>query len=277
MSDSEKDYTIDYYINLADNGNAGLMRNATEVVESYNILNELFKNVDDKPVFNYATETQIKAQAELTEAIQYVQTMIAEASVAMDAVTVAGAEVRAFINKASKALVASKEARALGNEAVEAEAGAEAEAAYAAYDRAAAVHKAALEKAKTAMAAAAAAEEEVKRWNDIEAAAARVRVAAAEVLAVVPVATSKVAIREDNTLIWDDNPGAPMKYGGPAGSEDQPFAQRMAKKRLERSEKRVPLKGGRRNTKKYRRRNKRKTKHYKRKTKRYTKKRNMRY
>lgn len=94
MSDSEKDYTIDYYINLADNGNAGLMRNATEVVESYNILNELFKNVDDKPVINYAMETQIKAQAELTEAIQYVQTMIAEASVAMDAVTVAREEVR---------------------------------------------------------------------------------------------------------------------------------------------------------------------------------------
>lgn len=276
MSDSEKDYTIDYYINLADNGNAGLMRNATEVVESYNILNELFKNVDDKPVINYAMETQIKAQAELTEAIQYVQTMIAEASVAMDAVTVAREEVRAFINKASKALAASKEARALGNEAVEAEAEAEKEAAYAAYDRAAAVHKAALEKAKTAIAAADAAEEEVKRWNDIEAAAARVRVAAAEVLAVVPVATSKVAIREDNTLIWDNDPGAPMKYGGPAGSEDQTLAQRIAKTRLKRLEERSK-KGGRRNTKKYRRRNKRKTKHYKRKTKRYTKKRNMRY
>ena len=276
MSDSEKDYTIDYYINLADNGNAGLMRNATEVVESYNILNELFKNVDDKPVINYAMETQIKAQAELTEAIQYVQTMIAEASVAMDAVTVAREEVRAFINKASKALAASKEARALGNEAVEAEAEAEKEAAYAAYDRAAAVHKAALEKAKTAIAAADAAEEEVKRWNDIEAAAARVRVAAAEVLAVVPVATSKVAIREDNTLIWDNDPGAPMEYGGPAGSEDQTLAQRIAKTRLKRLEERSK-KGGRRNTKKYRRRNKRKTKHYKRKTKRYTKKRNMRY
>ena len=276
MSDSEKDYTIDYYINLADNGNAGLMRNATEVVESYNILNELFKNVDDKPVINYAMETQIKAQAELTEAIQYVQTMIAEASVAMDAVTVAREEVRAFINKASKALAASKEARALGNEAVEAEAEAEKEAAYAAYDRAAAVHKAALEKAKTAIAAADAAEEEVKRWNDIEAAAARVRVAAAEVLAVVPVATSKVAIREDNTLIWDNDPGAPMKSGGPAGSEDQTLAQRIAKTRLKRLEERSK-KGGRRNTKKYRRRNKRKTKHYKRKTKRYTKKRNMRY
>lgn len=276
MSDSEKDYTIDYYINLADNGNAGLMRNATEVVESYNILNELFKNVDDKPVINYAMETQIKAQAELTEAIQYVQTMIAEASVAMDAVTVAREEVRAFINKASKALAASKEARALGNEAVEAEAEAEKEAAYAAYDREAAVHKAALEKAKTAIAAADAAEKEVKRWNDIEAAAARVRVAAAEVLAVVPVATSKVAIREDNTPIWDNNPGAPMEYGGPAGSEDQTLAQRIAKTRLKRLEERSK-KGGRRNTKKYRRRNKRKTKHYKRKTKRYTKKRNMRY
>ena len=276
MSDSEKDYTIDYYIKLADNGNAGLMRNATEVVESYNILNELFKNVDDKPVINYAMETQIKAQAELTEAIQYVQTMIAEASVAMDAVTVASEEVRAFINKASKALAASKEARALGNEAVEAEAEAEKEAAYAAYDREVEVHKAALEKAKTAIAAADAAEEEVKRWNDIEAAAARVRVAAAEVLAVVPVATSKVAIREDNTLIWDNDPGAPMKYGGPAGSEDQTLAQRIAKTRLKRLEERSK-KGGRRNTKKYRRRNKRKTKHYKRKTKRYTKKRNMRY
>lgn len=276
MSDSEKDYTIDYYINLADNGNAGLMRNATEVVESYNILNELFKNVDDKPVINYAMETQIKAQAELTEAIQYVQTMIAEASVAMDAVTVAREEVRAFINKASKALAASKEARALGNEAVEAEAEAEKKAAYAAYDREVEVHKAALEKAKTAIAAADAAEEEVKRWNDIEAAAARVRVAAAEVLAVVPVATSKVAIREDNTLIWDNDPGAPMKYGGPAGSEDQTLAQRIAKTRLKRLEGRSK-KGGRRNTKKYRRRNKRKTKHYKRKTKRYTKKRNMRY
>ena len=247
------------------------MRNATEVAESYNILNELFKNVDDKPVINYAMETQIKAQAELTEAIQYVKTMIAEASVAMDAVTVAREEVRAFINKASKALAASEEARALGNEAVEAEAEAEKEAAYAAYDREAEVHKAALEKAKTAMAAAAAAEEEVKRWNDIEAAAARVRVAAAEVLAVVP-----VAIRKDNTPIWDNNPGAPMESGGPAGSEDQTLAQRIAKTRLKRLEERSK-KGGRRNTKKYIRRNKRKTKHYKKKTKRYNKKRNMRY
>jgi hypothetical protein len=250
MVDSQQDYTIDDYRNLAKNSNTGLKHEARAVVESYNRLNYLFKNVDGKPVIKYAMETQIKAQAALVEARQYQTTMMDKAIVATSAVKSAGDETKAV----------AAQARAARDVAMDEETIKTAASAYDMYDAAAAAEDAALKAARAVMAELDAAVEGVTRWTKIEAAATAV-LAAAEVFA---------AVAEAEAML-------------------QPTTRHLthAQRRLQRSYFRKPQqqrdytnfnspRGGT-NTKKYRRRNKRKTKHYKNKAKRYTKKRNMRY
>ena len=142
MTDSQQDYTIDDYRNLAKNSNTGLKRDARAVVDSYSRLNYLFKNVDGNPVIKYAMETQIKAQAALVEARQYQTTMMDKAIVATSAVMSALTETKAM----------AADARAARDVAMDEKTIKTAASAYDMYDAAAAAEDAALKAARAVMA-----------------------------------------------------------------------------------------------------------------------------